>query len=47
MHTVLLSCQRPLTHLNTHACSLEYNDLNETAKQAIKDAAGSSLKVRI
>ena len=40
-----LFCQRPLTHLNSHAGSLAYNDINEDAKEAIKSAAGSSLKV--
>ena len=41
----LLSCQRPLTHLSSRAGSLRRNNLNEYAKEAIKSAAGSSLKV--
>ena len=39
-------CQRPLTHLNSDAHSLVQNNLDEDAKQAIKDAAGSSLAVK-
>jgi len=42
----LLSCQRPLTHHNSHARSLAYNYLNDDAKQAIIDAGLSSRNVK-
>ena len=50
----LPSCQRPLTHLLSHLCtlcssfdSLKKNDLAVEDKQALKDAAGSSIRIKI
>ena len=40
----LLLCQGPLTHVLAHN-RLQHNNLNDDAKKALRDAAGSDIKI--